>query len=97
MSQPNAVKNTQRSSTWRAGRNIQSTNKSEYFQEIIYYLPVCNLLRIQQYLVNTTYNRCYQKFSACLGKGEKADKSDTKTVHKKFSLVIVDNKIPVHY
>ena len=38
----------------RAGRNIQPTSRSEKL--LNYYLPVCYLLRIPQYPVNTTYN-----------------------------------------
>ena len=44
-SQPRAGWNTQRQSTQRAGRNIQPTNKSK------------KLLKIQQYPMNTTYNK----------------------------------------
>ena len=40
---------------------MQPTSKSENLikvnQLITYYLPVCDLLRIQQYPVNTTYNK----------------------------------------
>ena len=71
-SQPRAGRNTQQRSTRRAGQNIQPTNKLEKCEHVIlswiqmilvinqlltYYLPVCYLLRIQQYPVNTTYNR----------------------------------------
>ena len=43
-------------------RNARPNNN----QLITYYLPVCYLLRIQQYPVNTTYNSFLPKFEAVL-------------------------------
>ena len=49
-----AGRNTQPTSNWE--NCIQRNARPNNNQLITYYLPVCYLLRIQQYPVNTTYN-----------------------------------------